>query len=157
MRVVRIFPGCFAPAGVLRIFPGVFCADGVFYAFFRACFVPAGVLRIFPGVFCAGGVFYAFCGGVLNQFPGVFHRLSVRFLRFSRLSVPALCTHFPGVFCTFPGVFRTGDRRELRLVLGCYRSTGSVQNRGVQTPGPDVFHSWCRVGRSSVQGFFDAR
>jgi hypothetical protein len=48
-------------------------------------------------------------------------------------------------------VFGTSGGRELRLVLGCYPSTGSVQNRGVQTPGPDAFHSWCRVGRSSVQ------
>jgi hypothetical protein len=78
----------------------------------------------FPGVFCSAGVFRS-RGGVLRIFPGCF----------------AIST----------GVFRTGDGRELRLVLGCYQSTGSVQNRGVQTPGPDAFRSWCRVGRSSVQ------
>jgi hypothetical protein len=58
---------------------------------------------------------------------------------------------FPGCFPISTGVFCAGDGRELRLVLGCYQSTGSIQNRGVQTPGPDAFHSWCRVGRSSVQ------
>jgi hypothetical protein len=78
----------------------------------------------FPGVFCSAGVFRS-RGGVLRIFPGCF----------------AIST----------GVFRTGDGRELRLALGCYQSTGSVQNRGVQTPGPGAFHSWCRVGRSSVQ------
>jgi hypothetical protein len=58
---------------------------------------------------------------------------------------------FPACFAISTGVFRISGGREPRLVLGCYQSAGSVQNRGVQTPGPDAFHSWCRVGRSSVQ------
>jgi hypothetical protein len=96
------------------------------------------VLRIFPGcfaqfprVFPAGVVLYAFSRRVLR-----------------RRSVLRI---FPACFAISTGVFRTVDGRELRLVLGCYQSTGSVQNRGVQTPGPDAFHGWGRVGRSSVQ------
>jgi hypothetical protein len=85
----------------------------------------------FPGVFCTVGVFYAFSRRVLRR-RGV--------LRI-----------FPAYFAISTGVFHTSGGREPRLVLGCYQSTGSVQNRGVQTPGPDAFHSWCRVGRSSVQ------
>jgi hypothetical protein len=57
---------------------------------------------------------------------------------------------FPACFAISTGVFRASGGREPRLVLGCYQSTGSVQNRGVQTPGPDAFHSCCRVQRSSI-------
>jgi hypothetical protein len=82
-------------------------------------------------VFSAGVVLYAFSRRVL-------HRRGV--LRI-----------FPACFAISTGVFRTSGGREPRLVLGYYQSTGPVQNRGVQTPGADAFHSWCRVQRSSVQ------
>jgi hypothetical protein len=121
---------CYALDEILNFLtPVVFCAAG--------CFAH------FPGVFCASGVFY-------TNFPECSSHGSVLCAFLTNLA-GVVRSEFPVCFAMSTAVLRTSGGREPRLVLGCYQSTGSVQNRGVQTPAPDAFHSWCRVQRSSVQ------